>query len=91
MHIYFLQMAPAEVTLSSCGDSVNHCSPSPISMMTVVVLRHSGAGTGLVSLESQAIVWGSLVLNGSSEPALETQPLLGHSLERSLRTPWRTS
>lgn len=49
-------MAPAVVTLSSCGESVNHCSPTPISMMIAVALRHSRAGTVLVSLESKVVV-----------------------------------
>lgn len=53
--IFFI-LAPAEVTLSSCGEPVNHCSPSPISMMTAVVLRHRGAGTVLASLESKVVV-----------------------------------
>lgn len=56
MHIHFLHMAPAEDALSSCGESVNHCSPSPISTMIAVVFRHSGAGAVLVSLESKVVV-----------------------------------
>lgn len=79
-------MAPAEVTLSSRGEPVNHCSPSPISMMIAVVLRHGGGGVEVgrdsasfpgeqsSSLGQQG--FGCELLFG---PALEPPPSLGGS------------